>query len=46
VRINQMGASLRDVLGDWTALIWLGAAYYLIAVLGTFLRRREVPHAA
>ena len=46
VRINQMGASLRDVLGDWTALIWLGAAYYLIAVLGTFLRRREVPLAA
>jgi ABC-2 type transport system permease protein len=45
VRINQMGASLRDVLGDWTALIWLAAAYYLIALLGTFLRRREVVHA-
>lgn len=45
VRINQMGASLRDVLGDWTALIGLGAAYYLIAVLGTFLRRREIAHA-
>jgi ABC-2 type transport system permease protein len=44
VRINQMGASLRDVLGDWTALIWLAAAYYLVAVLGSFLRRR-VAHA-
>ncbi len=32
VRINQMGASLREVLGDYTALIWLAAAYYLIAV--------------
>jgi ABC-2 type transport system permease protein len=45
VRINQMGASLRDVLGDWTVLIWLAAAYYVVAVLGAILRRRAVAHA-
>jgi ABC-2 type transport system permease protein len=45
VRINQMGASLRDVLGDYTTLLWLAAAYFLMAVLGTLLRRREHIHA-
>jgi ABC-2 type transport system permease protein len=46
VRINQMGATFHDVLGDWTALIWLAAAYYLIAVLGTVLRRGRTVHAS
>jgi ABC-2 type transport system permease protein len=46
VRINQMGAKLVEVSSDWTALIGLGLVYYVIAVFGTYLRRRMVPHAA
>ena len=45
VRINQMGARLIEVASDWTALIWLGLAYYVIAVFGTYLRLRMVRHA-
>ena len=46
VRINQMGAKLVEVTSDWGALLWLGLAYYVIAVFGTYLRGRMVPHAA
>jgi ABC-2 type transport system permease protein len=45
VRINQMGARLIEVSGDWTALIWLGLVYFMIAVFGTYLRLRMVRHA-
>lgn len=45
VRINQMGASLREVAHDWFALVALGLGYFLLAVLGTALRRRRAAHA-
>jgi ABC-2 type transport system permease protein len=45
VRINQMGASLREVAHDWGALLALGLAYFLLAVLGTALRRQRLAHA-
>ena len=37
VRINQMGASLRDVSRDWLTLWGLAAAYALLVVLATRL---------
>lgn len=42
VRINQMGATLRDVSGDWITL-WVLAAVYLAlaAVAGWLSKRRE-----
>jgi len=46
VRINQMGAKLIEVASDWTALMWLGLAYYVVAVFGTYLRLRMVLHAS
>jgi ABC-2 type transport system permease protein len=45
VRINQMGASLAEVSRDWLALAGLLAAYFLIAVAGTWLRRRRLARA-
>jgi ABC-2 type transport system permease protein len=45
VRINQMGASLGEVSKDWISLLGLGLAYYLLAVLGTYLRRPRLAHA-
>ena len=45
VRINQMGASLAEVAPDWIALAGLGLAYFLLAVLGTALRRRGTADA-
>ena len=45
VRINQMGASLGEVSKDWISLLGLGLAYYLLAVLGTHLRRPRLAHA-
>lgn len=41
VRINQMGATLHDVSGDWTALWILSGVYGLFAVVaaGIFNRR-------
>jgi ABC-2 type transport system permease protein len=38
VRINQMGARLGEVSSDWIALVWLGLAYYVIAVAGNMPR--------
>ncbi len=40
VRINQMGASLRDVSRDWLTLWGLAGAYALLAVLATRLLNR------
>jgi ABC-2 type transport system permease protein len=45
VRINQMGASLGEVSKDWISLLGLGLAYYLLAVLGSGLRRRRLAYA-
>ena len=45
VRINQMGASLGEVSKDWISLLALGLAYYLLAVLGSGLRRRRLAYA-
>jgi ABC-2 type transport system permease protein len=45
VRINQMGASLGEVSRDWVSLLALGLAYYLLAVLGSGLRRRRLAYA-
>jgi ABC-2 type transport system permease protein len=45
VRINQMGASLVEVSRDWLALLVLLLAYFLLAVMGAYFRRRRVAHA-
>jgi len=46
VRINQMGASLHEVLPDWWALITLAAGYFVLAVLASHLgQRRRAIHA-
>ncbi|ACK51624.1 ABC-2 type transporter [Methylocella silvestris BL2] len=41
VRINQMGASLRDVSRDWMTLWALAAVYGLLTVAATHLLNRE-----
>jgi ABC-2 type transport system permease protein len=41
VRINQMGASLRDVIHDWMILWLLVGGYGLLAVVSTHLSGRE-----
>jgi len=46
VRINQMGASLAEVSRDWLGLLYLLVVYFLLAVAGTYLRRRRVVDAA
>ena len=46
VRINQMGASLSEVRGDWIALWILVAVYFSLAVLTSrFDARRKTVHA-
>jgi ABC-2 type transport system permease protein len=45
VRINQMGASILDVKGDWTTLWILTVVYGLLALLATrFASRNEARH--
>jgi ABC-2 type transport system permease protein len=45
VRINQMGASLRDVARDWTALWILTGVYGLLAMVAAGVSRRgELAH--
>jgi ABC-2 type transport system permease protein len=46
VRINQMGASLVEISSDWLALLGLLSTYFLLAVAGTYIRRRRIAHAA
>jgi ABC-2 type transport system permease protein len=46
VRINQMGASLSEVTRDGLSLLYLLGVYFLLAVVGTYFRRRRVADAA
>jgi ABC-2 type transport system permease protein len=46
VRINQMGASLAEVSPDWVNQLGLGLAYFLLAVVGTYLRHRRTSDGA
>jgi ABC-2 type transport system permease protein len=46
VRVNQMGATLRDVFGDWARLWVLTGIYAVLAMLaGRLSIMREVEHA-
>ncbi|MDB5365585.1 MAG: type transporter [Rhodospirillales bacterium] len=45
VRINQMGASLGEVAGDWINLLALGVVYFVFAIAGARLRRWRWAHA-
>ena len=40
-----MGGQSRRGLQDWISLLALGLAYYLLAVLGSGLRRRRLAYA-
>jgi ABC-2 type transport system permease protein len=44
VRINQLGASLWEVLRDWRGLWCLAVAYFALAVLSAFLVKRRQVH--
>jgi ABC-2 type transport system permease protein len=45
VRINQMGATLADVVHDWFAVLALVLVYFALAVSSTGIRRWRVAHA-
>ena len=44
VRINQMGASLWEVVRDWRGLWSLAVIYFALAVMSAFLVRRRQVH--
>jgi ABC-2 type transport system permease protein len=44
VRIDQLGASLWEVVHDWWGLWFLAVAYFLLAVLSAFLVKRRRHH--
>jgi ABC-2 type transport system permease protein len=44
VRINQMGASLWEVVRDWRGLWGLTVIYFALAVMSAFLVRRRQAH--
>jgi ABC-2 type transport system permease protein len=44
VRINQMGASLWEVVRDWRGLWGLTVIYFALAVMSAFLVRRRQVH--
>lgn len=44
VRIDQLGASLWDVLRDWRGLWILAIVYFVLAVISTFLIKRRQVH--
>jgi ABC-2 type transport system permease protein len=46
VRINQMGASLSEVSGDWLAVVALVVLFFLLAVSSAGVRRWRAIHAA
>jgi ABC-2 type transport system permease protein len=44
VRIDQLGASLWEVMHDWRGLWFLAAAYFALAVFSAFVRKRRQAH--
>jgi len=44
VRINQLGASLWEVVGDWRGLWCLAVIYFALAVASVFLAKRRQVH--
>jgi ABC-2 type transport system permease protein len=44
VRINQLGASLWEVVGDWRGLWGLAVIYFALAVMSAFLVKRRQAH--
>jgi ABC-2 type transport system permease protein len=44
VRIDQLGASLREVVRDWRGLWVLAVIYFTLAVISAFLVRRRQVH--
>jgi ABC-2 type transport system permease protein len=44
VRINQMGATLWELVRDWRGLWWLTVIYFALAVISTFLVKRRQVH--
>jgi ABC-2 type transport system permease protein len=44
VRIDQLGASLWEVMHDWRGLWLLAAAYFALAVFSAFVRKRRQAH--
>ena len=44
VRIDQLGASLWEVVGDWRGLWALAIIYFALAVISAFLVRRRRVH--
>jgi ABC-2 type transport system permease protein len=44
VRINQMGATLWELLRDWRGLWCLTAIYFALAVISAFLVKRRQVH--
>jgi len=44
VRIDQLGASLWEVVRDWRGLWCLAAIYFALAVLSAFLVKRRHVH--
>ena len=44
VRINQLGASLWEVVGDWRGLWCLAVIYFALAVISAFLVKRGRAH--
>ena len=44
VRIDQLGASLWEVVRDWRGLSALAIIYFMLAVISAFLVRRRPAH--
>jgi ABC-2 type transport system permease protein len=44
VRINQLGASLWEVVRDWQGLWMLAVIYFMLAVMSAFLVKRRQAH--
>ena len=46
LRINQMGATLKDVGSAWAVLLGLAAAYFILALVSTYGRYRPAKSSA
>jgi ABC-2 type transport system permease protein len=44
VRINQLGASLSEVVRDWRGLWILAVVYFVLAVMSAFFVKRRQAH--